>query len=463
MSELEKRLRASLRRHAADAPDGDRLVERILRETSARPAPSRRRREWRTWTLPLATAGAVAAIAAALVGVNQVHHSASAPPAVQLPSVARLTELPTTLPTDGATPAVTPTSTQPTVPPSLTNVHVLDATFVGPKDGWLLANAKCLDGKPGQCTAMLRTTDGGTHWTSFKPPPANVPAANIVGVQNCATSCVNHIRFATAKTGYAYGPSTFYMTTDGGSSWTEQPGGAVALETLDGNVIRVTTTQPGCGPPGCMYAVETSDIGSSKWTPRTLPGSYDGGMTVGADLVRADQDAYVLVRANTAGGAGSARSTLFRSSDDGATWHNAGEPCPQLPGYGEVDSASVAAGHGQVGVTCVTRQAPQHAFVAVSPDGGAHFGARGKLLASSTELLVGDPTTVLLSAPASGTGAVYRSTDGGGQWIQVPGVLGPVSWLGFESTTVGRIISGDGRTIWTTNDAGAHWTPFTFG
>jgi photosystem II stability/assembly factor-like uncharacterized protein len=466
VSEFEKRLRASLHRHAAEAPDGDRLVERILREASARPAPSRspRRREWRAWTFPLATAGAVAAIAAALVGVHQVHHSA-APAGTQLPTTPRLAQL-TPVPTGAPQGTAVPTTTTqaPAVPPNLTHVRVLDATFVGPKDGWLLATADCL-GKPGTCTAMLRTVDGGAHWTSMPNPPVNVP-----GVPGCPKQCVDHIRFANRSTGYVYGDGyygsdAFYLTTNGGKSWTQQSGGAVALETLDNNVIRVSTTEPGCGPPGCTYQVQTAAIGSSKWSkPYPLSAS---GMTTGAQLVRGgNHDAYVLVTMNPAGGASDETSTLFVSTDDGATWSDRGEPCPQAGGpTGEVDSVSVAAGgDDRVSVLCVARMSPQPRFVAASTDHGRHFTKLGAVPSDGAGLLAGDPATVLLVVgPSGGSPNVHRSVDGGLTWQKVPGVGGAATWVGFESKTVGRIIGDNGRTIWTTNDAGEHWTPFTFG
>jgi len=460
MSDFEKRLRASLHRHAAEAPDGDRLVERVLRDTSALPVPSRRRRrrEWRTWTLPLATAGAVAAIAAALVGVNQVHHSAApAGSTSTTPNTPLLTPAPTGAPQDTAVPTLAPTAA-PAVPPSLTNVRVLDATFVGPKDGWLLAHADCLN-KPGTCIAMLRTVDGGAHWTSMSPPPANVP-----GVENCAAPCVLHLRFATSSIGYAYGdgPSgAFFMTTNGGKTWTqEQDVSVTALETLDGNVIRVSSVPVGCVPPGCGYAVQTAGIGSSKWTSRSLPQDA-GGMTTGAQLVRGGHDAYLLVTGHPAGGAQNATSTLFVSTDDGATWSDRGEPCPQAGGpNGEVDSVAVAAGgNDRVSVLCVARMSPQPRFVAVSSDAGRHFTRRSPVSGVGAGMLAGDPSTVLLVV---GPG-LHRSADGGLSWQTLPEQLAAVTWVGFESTTDGRIISDAGRTIWTTHDAGAHWTPFTFG
>jgi photosystem II stability/assembly factor-like uncharacterized protein len=44
----------------------------------------------------------------------------------------------------------------------------------------------------------------------------------------------------------------------------------------------------------------------------------------------------------------------------------------------------------------------------------------------------------------------------------VPGVTGEVAFVGFESDRVGRVVTGGGRTIWTTRDAGETWTKVNF-
>jgi len=60
----------------------------------------------------------------------------------------------------------------------------------------------------------------------------------------------------------------------------------------------------------------------------------------------------------------------------------------------------------------------------------------------------------------------YRSIDGGQTWSRLGANSGSdpgqVSWIGFENGTVGRAISTDGRTVWTTTDAGSTWTGHTF-
>jgi hypothetical protein len=267
------------------------------------------------------------------------------------------------------------------------------------------------------------------------------------------------IRFANDQVGYAYDPSVLFMTTDGGRSWQRQPGGAVALETLDRNVIRLVSDRTGCPGP-CDLRVERSDIGSSTWTP--IGGTQSLSGVAGLQLTRAGSEVYVLIRRNPAGGAPSQTSTLLALNDNGTTEQNAGEPCPQSSGSaGEVDSVAVAAGaNRRVTALCQPRGERQPAFVVTSADAGSTFtAAAGGLPTGRLDLLAGDPSAVLL---AGGSGGIYRSTDGGGHWRRVPGI-GSVIFLGFESPEVGRALSVDGGTLWTTSDGGLHWRATDFG
>jgi photosystem II stability/assembly factor-like uncharacterized protein len=457
--DVEAALRASLTEQARHAPAAAPLAERIIGEVDLlAPARERRRpRQWRTWTLPLVAAGSVAVVAAALVGVTHFRHSAyHKPPAVPISSVA---------PAPSAT-APAPRSTAPNPPPathsapkqvSLTHFQAIDLTFVGPEHGWALGSADCLNGRSGSCAAMVRTTDGGTTWHAMKPPPANV--ALLV----CDDPCIHHVRFATDQIGYAFGPSALFMTTDGGVNWQRDAGGADALETLDGNVIRVVDQAGGGCVPGCDYNVQTTSIGSATWRSADLPGTYDHGSTTGVALVRTGHRAFIEVFGHVAGGGQDATSLLYTSSDDGVSWTRHNEPCPPSP-RGEVDSSAItAAADGSVAVLCMPRGAASPGFTAVSPDGSAPFRAGGRLPS--------DPTASGLLGAASQqvqlvlSDALYRTADGGQSWRLVSAVplgRGEPIFVGFESASVGRVVTDAGRTIWTTRDAGQTWTKHTF-
>ncbi|HEX3335963.1 MAG TPA: sialidase family protein [Jatrophihabitans sp.] len=284
---------------------------------------------------------------------------------------------------------------------------------------------------------------------------------------NCADPCVAHVRFATDKIGYAYGDEpvssdtsqAFLMTTNGGRSWRREPGGADALETLDGNVIRVVDA--GNCPPGCRFRVQLAPIGSTAWRTVALPGSQGGGDSV--QLVRTGRLAALEVYANPAGGA-SALSVLFTSTDDGATWTRRGEPCPRAAGSGsgfgnEIDSSRLtSAPDGSMSVLCMTRGEIGPQFTMTSIDGGAHFVTADRNALGSAAIsafATASARTVLVSSDAT-----YRSTDGGGHFARLS--PGQVAWLGFASPTVGHAISSDRRTIWTTTDAGLRWSQHTF-
>lgn len=448
---LAEALRASLAARAADAPRGELLAEQIIgtAEREAGAGAGAGRRSWSTWTLPLVAAAAVAGVVVAAVLIENVRpHSSTPPVGSPSPFIPLTSSVPAPTGSVPASPQVSRTA--PLNAAQLTGVRIRDLTFVSEDEGWALGSADCTDGSGGRCTMMLHTTDG-QRWKIMSTTPFNVPGVSA----GCAIRCVHDLRFADSDVGYAFGPDAFLMTTDGGKTWSEQDGGAVALESLDQNVIRVTSPHSGC-PAQCDVQVETSSIGSTTWTPSTGAGSQGFGL----QLVRGGNgSAYLLALGHPAGGAQHAGSLLYRSTDDGRLWQNTGkEPCTQAGA--EVDSISIAAGGAyRLSVLCMTRQ-PQRWQVATSKAAGVDFVVQpGQLPADiAPELLTGDAKTVLVAA---GNG-MARSVDGGRTWQRISDVTGHVTFVGFEDDHVGRAVT-DGNTIWTTHDAGKNWEPVRFG
>ena len=451
MSDLESRLRATMAERARHAPPGGPLAERIIDEVQA-PAPVLRPRHgWRTWSLPLLAAGAVAAVVGAVVGIEHTGSTASPPQHTVVPPA-------TQLPTVATTPSVAPSSPAPTTSGvhangnAVHNFSALDVSFVSATDGWALGSADCLHGS-GRCSAFFHTTDG-TNWTSMPGTQFNVP-----GVNGCKAPCVEHIRFATPEIGYAFGPSAVLMTTDGGLDWTRQPlPGADALETLDGNVISVLANNV----PKASF--ERAAIGTNAWHPFTLIPSTVAVTRV--ELARAGHAAVLeFIEYNPAKGIGDT-GVLYRSSDDGVTWTKVGEPCEYVGvGYQDESTAATMAADGSVVVSCAVLSAGDlegFGHTVTSTDGGAHFippGTGGKL--RPAQLLAAASRSVQLVVAGNG---VYRSVDAGESWTPVKTLAGHrVSFLGFESPTVGRAICDNGRTIWTTRDGGATWSSSRFG
>lgn len=451
--DVESALRASLAEHAARAPIGDDLADRIL-DMVDRPVdlPSAPARRWSAWTLPLIASGAVAAaVAAVLVGVAVSRQGADQP------AVTATTHLPSPTTSGTAAPTSAPTSPAPTSvvlpPPSgLTDVHLQDLTFVGATDGWGLGSATCTTGASGLCTAMVRTTNGGLTWQSMRGPAANVP-----GVQDCADPCVTGLRFADDQIGYAYGPSAFFMTTDGGASWQREPGGATQLASLDGTVLRTGSLTSG----STAQTLSTAANGSTQFTPVALAGAPGGREFNG--IFRAANFAYLTAIPAAGGLAGE----LLASTDDGRTWHSRGNPCA---GLAQTDLAAISgAADGAVLVECSLHQpdaAVPSSQVRLSTDGGATFGSAHPAPNSDQAVAVASAQAIFYSDGPS----LYRSTDGGTSWQRVANdpqwkqASGSTSFIGFESGTLGRWTTQGTRgvTIWTTHDAGRSWAPYRF-
>ena len=446
---FERELRRTLAAHADDAPDPHALTDRLLAAGASVDGPATvgpvHSRGWRTWGTPLVAAACVVAIAGIVLAIVRPGHvghgpdaadtrSASVPSTVTSAPAAPTSASPTALSTGTAT-AQTPDGVL--VP--LRNVRVADLTFTSVDSGWALASADCLAGS-GRCTAVLRTTNG-TTWTSFP----NSTQFDVPGVSaGCpAVTCVQHIRFANSRIGYAFGPDAFYLSSDGGRTWQKQSGGADALETLNDNVIRLSTRTQ-------VISVSTSDIGSSSWTERTLPGGGSGMDS--ATLVRTREAAYVVGLGDLAM---HSPAVLWTSADDGATWSNRATPCPA--GDGVTSSTGVAAASDNlVALICTPWDGGRPTLVIGNPSGStsADHPLPGTAQASAFVVAVSGSTFL------AGAGELYRTTDRGASWHPCPSVdvSAGVTFAGFESPQVGRLVTDNGQIVWTTHDAGAHWT-----
>ena len=384
--------------------------------------------------LRLAAALTATALLAAACSSSVSGHGAGSPVASSPSTPHSSTSLPT------VTPPSTATATRTHPAPRLRGgFRVDDLTFVG-DEGWALGTVPCASGR---CAALAHSSDDGLTWSRMSArPPVHV----------------DHIRFATDRIGYAFGQSALFVTRDGGRTWHRQSGGADALETLSGNVIRVVD-QGGC-PPGCKYSVLLSSIGGTSWRAVTLPGSQ--GDTATVQLVRNGRVSAIETLGRQAGG-GFAYGVLFTSRNNGATWTRRGEPCPQ-GANGEIDSTRLAsAPDGSITVLCTPHSENGWQFTVTSTDGGAtfHTGYRRALGAAPISALgAASASTILVSSDDT-----YRSTDGGRHFSRVSATnrssVGRVRGMGFASSAVGHAMSLDGRTIWTTTDAGRTWRAAT--
>jgi photosystem II stability/assembly factor-like uncharacterized protein len=472
-NDLESELRDTLHERATAAPDAAALTERVLLSTGSTSASTVRRHARPGWLLPVMAACVVLIVIAGTLGAVALFRSAShhESPAAPVPTPS---QLPTpSVPAPHSSAATAPSgsasgsSPAPVAPtgaaggPVPAGFRISDMTFVSSVQGWALGTAPCA-AKP--CTSLVRTVDGGRTWAGIRPP-----VVGLTGMDDCITACVTSVRFATPLVGYLFGPRILYSTMDGGATWQKQDGGAEAVEIANGTAMRVA--DQGC-VPGCGYRVSMAPTGSGAWrTVLTIPPSAIGFDT-GVSLARTGSRAFVMVYGHVAGGAPSAHSTLYSSTDGGATWTKRGEPCPQSLAP-EVDATALTtADDGSVAVLCTARSGGASVF-ATSTDGAATFRS-GKPLSSITRLVGAASASVVFVATEQGTTGIsasqlVRSADGGLSWnyvtppVRSSGKQPGVGYLGFENATTGRWVPySDPSQVWTTSDGGASWTPYRF-
>jgi photosystem II stability/assembly factor-like uncharacterized protein len=473
MDEIERLVRASLAEHAAEAPPGDVAAERFLADLSQGHRPARRP-SVRRWLTPLVAAATVVALVVALYLLDWRQNGHTPPAGVTSSPRPSAPTSPTLAPTHSTAAPVTSAPTTPSSGTSTTTtslpagpvpagMRVADLTFVSPNQGFALGTGQCLDGSGKRCAALLRTDNGGQSWVGVPTPVgANVPDTDPT---SCQAPCIEQVRFADAEIGYAYGPSAFFMTTNGGATWTAEPGGADALETLNGTVIRIIDSGTGCPGP-CNIGIQVASNGSTSWQSLGLPGGQRNAASV--VLTRAGHGAYLLLGQHTSGGAPNQISTLYVSANDGATWAFRGEPCPQPAAGVEVDSVDAAAApDGSLTIACQPRQAGlAGGFTMTSTDGVHSFDTGAGRITRGPVSLVGAASSRVLFLVAD---TLYRSTDGGASWTPVRSGPGAAIFIGFETATTGRVIAqpapghSGSATVWTTTDAGQTWTPYTFG
>ena len=470
--QLGRLLRDGMVAEARGVSAGPEFTERVIGRALATGGPTdpQRRPPWQNWVLPAAAAALVALlVGSALIGTKLLH--SAGPAAKPSPALSQPTAS-TPPPSNPTSPAPSSPATASSAPSHQSSAGVAgpaggpvpagfrgyDLTWVSDQDGWALGTAPC--GNP-PCTSILRTTDGGRSWVGI---PA--PRAFLVQTDTCNSTCdrIGNLRFANSLVGYAYSQDSFFMTTDGGGSWHKQSGYAYGLEVVAGSVLRISARSPvggDCTPPGCIFGIQRAAIGSDSWQDVSLPA---GGRDVGAQLAASGTTVVLATYAHVSGGAQDATSVLFTSRDGGSNWQKVGEPCPQRNGV-EVDTTgvTVAPGGGSITVLCQQRVSGVP-FTATSTD-GVHFAPGAPVPGNQFGGVVGATSASDLFVLQQDR--LYRSSDAGQRWAAVGDGPAGGNYIGFESTTVGRVIGGragagpDGT--WTTTDGGQSWTYHSFG
>jgi len=187
---------------------------------------------------------------------------------------------------------------------------------------------------------MAHTTDGST-WRSMLNPPVNIGDVN--GVRRPLRE--RHQDSRNDQVGYVFGQSAFFMTTDGGATWTHQSGGAYALETLDGNV-----NPAGCRPQRLPWPVQpasrTVDDRFGDVEHRDAAGR-NGQHGLGR-AVADGGDAFITTFTGQAGSL--LPRVLYISTDDGHNWTRHADACATPESFVTVNAMTSA--DGSLSVAC---------------------------------------------------------------------------------------------------------------
>lgn len=335
------------------------------------------------------------------------------------------------------------------VPSAATTAKGMPAGFAPSSTSWIdnnrgfvLGFAPCAST---QCPVLARTSDGGASWS-----PVRVPQVPLTSVDRRP-----RVHFANDRDGLITDGVIMYATHTGGRLWhrVELPAGPSldigAVASNDRTLYTIVTDDVGTR----LFA---TPLGVNRWAPVSgveLPGRGSG------TVVAKGSSAYVALNVIH-------ESIRYWATSNGRTWRASEPPCsvdanPELSvAAGPTVFALCSSNPGRGFMTkdlLKSVSGSPFAFVSQAPDPGF-----------TTDFAAASPSTVAIAAIGIGAAWLHRGTQGATVW-DTPFVTDepPFADLAFTGEHDGVLVWGgplwDVAKVYRTHDAGATWTPLTFG
>ena len=258
---------------------------------------------------------------------------------------------------------------------------------------------------------VFRSTDDGGHWTA---------CVSIKTDRNLITISW-HTGLTVSSSGSVYYTSTdsVYRSTDSGENWSAIPWNQMHLQDYSGalcsdgeNNVYVGTQQ--CG----LFRLRGEDT-----TCNLIPAGFSSVMV---KTIATKSSGVIFTTVD---------SGVFRSTNNGQAWQKV------LSGFG-ISYPSITAqidSHGTI--FAINQRQAGSGFLYRSTDNGAHWdslGEHGSVLGIS-------PGDILFQGYTHSASPIYRSTDDGDTWTQVPGIdtVGNLLYpLCFAFSPAGNLFAG---------------------
>lgn len=328
---------------------------------------------------------------------------------------------------------------------------------------------------PNQAAPILvESTDGGDTWSSFTPslpPPAGEPSGYI-GLQWAGL----RLDFPTPSLGLAVPAATFgqdvtaprlLRSTDGGRHWSEvtlpggRPDGGLAFVDTQHGFATGTVAAQGAraGSSACDSEIWSTNDGGATW--KAVPGTCVGwlldsvgfpdaghGFAAGGNFSKLGMFPQRAVMVSTDGGNHWTQVYAAGGSSSGAGTGNGGP-------FDSIHFVSARDGYALVGGCAMGANGPCGGSLWFSTDGGTTWSRSS---ASGLHLAINGAADVwLVGGGPAGSSVMWHSTDGARNWSAVadPAAVGIAALLGSGSTLYLDTAAGQ----YLSTDSGRSWQP----